>query len=385
MILFSTRTTIYAIPLSIFLSLIKFLINKNIKSKNIFVILFFIFYILLYFVMYLYAFYKLDKPLISRFFYWYTILKYLYKNPEFALIGLGEYNGGYGYLYKYLTFDLKEFSYINYVDYNVFYHSHAHNDIVSFIVGGGLIFSGIYFFIIYKILKINLRDNRDYILLIIFIMCILHGTTEAYALNNFVGYIFWFVSTILIFKYYDFYHLDQFLNIIKNKFKFRTFYFFQILIFIIIIITFMKLNIKYNFYVDHAYNIRPLVIKFIYNNKESPKNSNINKQIVDNLNFRINLIEFLKKISIVDDNYSILGDYFLYRFIISNNNQDLFDAYENYCKGFYLRANVENYLKIKYLINNQNLSNNSKYCEKLKEFDPFEVSKNITYSELFTF
>jgi hypothetical protein len=378
--LFDARTTKIIIILSIILTIIKYIYEKykfqilNFQKINFYILIFFLLYIIFYFVALIYSIKTKDSSLMTRFFYWFVIYKYFLKNPHLVLTGLGEYQ--WGYLYRYLTFDLNTFPYISFTDYRFFFHSHAHNDIVSFLIGGGIIFLFLYFYIIISVLNSNIKDNKDYIFFCIIIIFILHGITEPISFSPYTGYIFWLFGGIFVYKRKEINNrisnkTFNSLIIIKKTKSIRNINFIITLFaWILFFLTFIRLELKNDIYQQYYFKLIP-EMKKIYNNQEL--NISNNTSIIDS---KINL---LKKLIILmpfeKENYSIISDYLIYKFYLVNDEKTLNLAYKYLCISFYLHPTIFDYERILFISKKNLIYEESKYCKKLNKFDPYNILK----------
>ena len=374
--LFDSKTTMFAIPLTMILVLFKYYWGKlslsNFFKNHLYIIIFILIYISIYVILFYYSIYSKNSSIMTRYFYWYVIIQYFIKNPQHIFFGLGEYE--WGYLYKYLTFDINTFPYIEFTDYRFLFGTHAHNDIISFLTGGGIIFLGIYLYIIYKIFQMKLFNIKEYILFSVIIISILHGITEPFAFSQYTGYIFWFVVIVLLYKKdqlkFDFFDRNFRFNI--NNFK--NFNKFIIIIIIIInLYSFIKLELERNIFSDY----RSITInEIIYFYEQKPKDD-INSERINQIHQKIKLLKILVFISPWEkENYSMLADYWINLYIYQPDKKYLQYAYENSCKSFYLKPLINDYGRINFLINREKIENNSYFCKDLDKFDPYKLLEN---------
>ncbi len=392
-IIFGAETSKLGIPLALVLTLVIFFINKildkNFKDKtfilkySIYFVLtiFVIIYILIYFFLWHLA-KEGNSSLINRFFYWYVIYEYFLQNPWKLLVGLGEYQ--WGFLYKYLTFTLSNFSYKDHLDVYFYFHNHAHNDLISFLVGGGIFFLLIYLLAILFSLK-NLilivhKQKSFYIILALFLIIILHGITEPYTFSPYTGYVFWFISFIMIFFKFNsetntnnisIFHSITYL---KSKSSFKIIKKINILLFIlfccILIFFIIRYQLKRNVNLYYHYSLIPKIIE-IY---QDPKNHvPLNEHELDQ---KINKLEFLKFISLESETYFILFDFYKYKYLIHNHTSYLEKMQNNVCKGFDLNSNFYFYINIAFLSETMQ-KNKEEVCPELKDriqnFDPQNI------------
>lgn len=374
-ILFDAETTMLAIPLTIILVLAKYYWDKlnlsNDLKNNLYLFIFVFIYICLYFVLFYYAVYSQNSSIMTRFFYWYVIMQYFIKNPQHIFFGLGEYE--WGFLYKYLTFDINTFPYLAFTDYKFFFGSHAHNDIISFLIGGGLVFLGIYFYIIYKIFHLKIFNIRDYVLFSIIVIGIFHGITEPFMFSQYTGYIFWFIAVVLLYRNqqleFDFLN-KSFRPKIQNLKRFIKIFIYISIIFNLYF--FVKLELKRNVYLDYYYNKTLDELKYFYEVKRE-ENIDTSKRI-NQIQEKINLLKVLVYISPWEkENYSILADYWINLYVYQPDRIYLKNAYQNSCKSFYLNPLVKDYDRVNVLIYREKIENDSFYCKHLEKFDPYNL------------
>ncbi|GIX41540.1 MAG: hypothetical protein KatS3mg129_1273 [Leptospiraceae bacterium] len=302
---------------------------------------------------------------MTRFFYWYVIYKYFINYPIYIFTGLGEYE--WGYLYKYLTFDIKEFPYIDFTDYRFFFHSHAHNDIVSFLIGGGLIYLGIYLYIIFKVLMNSILEKKNYILFAVFLISLLHGITEPFSFSPYTGYIFWFSGIILLF----FYDIKPQRLLMK---KINMFIIKKIkksiicILMLLILYFFILLNLKNPFYLEYYLKDLPR-IKKLYENTNNIEVPNFDINNINNKLKKINLLIVIKPLEI--ENYYILSDYYYYLYFKEKDKKWIRNSINLLCKSVDLKITIFNYINIKRLKNQYNLL--PPCIDKLNRFDPFNL------------
>lgn len=376
-LIFNADTSKFGIPITFgFVVLLSIFNFKNKKMERfakydfyIFFGIFLIFYIALYVILWNIA-KNGNSSLMTRFFYWYVILEYFKKNIFSFFFGLGEYQ--WGNLYKYLTFDWNTFPFINLVDRYFYLHSHAHNDIISFLISGGIGFLMIYLFIIWKVFKnifyfINF-NKYYYIIFAIFVIGIIHGTTEPFAFSPYTGYIFWFISIMFL-------NLNKKDIVLKKKessnfqlkkvkdikTKINKFKFYLIIILIsFLTLTLIRLKLKETIYKNYYFELIPQISEIYKFNKIEPS---IPQEIIDK---NIEILEILKYFSFESETYSFLADYYAYKYYTNKNIQDLKPIQENLCKGFYLNSTIFFYGRMKWLSKIQHIQI-EEICPNLKE------------------
>ncbi|MFN3605118.1 MAG: O-antigen ligase family protein, partial [Leptonema sp. (in: bacteria)] len=365
-LLFNADTSKIAIPFAIGFTLIIFSVNTFFKNSlkvfkytqnSVFIILVIV-YIFVYFYLWDLA-KKGNSSLINRFFYWYVLYEYFKQNPWHLIGGLGEYQ--WGFLYKYLTFDISQFSFINQVDIAFYFHMHAHNDPISFLMGGGIVFLFLYILIlwiylknIFRLIKIN---GIFYIVFAIFLVMLLHGITEPFTFSPYTGFIFWFFLWIVVYfknsenqkqnfvnkkKILDLQNLLNIKKIHKKTLeKIRLYSIIFSLGFLMVIL--LRYELKKNANLHYHFQLLPKMNLIYQFQKGEPK---IEANQIDQ---KIQLLEVIQFISLDNETYSLLADYYLYRYFIYDGSGDLEKFQDSLCKGFYLNSNIFFYNRINWL------------------------------------
>ncbi|MDW7976293.1 MAG: O-antigen ligase family protein [Leptospiraceae bacterium] len=379
--LFRNETSIYGFLLILIFFIIVSLIEKlplNTNKKNLILIVFFL---ITFVLIYIYI-WKLAKngngSLINRFFYWQVALAYLFHHPFGLLFGTSEFQSFF--LFKYLTFEINKFPYHHMIDIFSSFHNHLHNDLVSFWFAGGLLFLSIYLLTIYKTIFSFFDAIQNHPIFIVFggivLISILHGITEPFAFSISTGFVFWFFSFVILISKNSHNQTNSRNESLNSDLVKKIYKYFSILILIAIsyfsLVLFVQIKIfkKYNSIYIHQF--------YFYAHHRHIQNPNPNE--TNELIRLARLKNFLFPFDSV--NHRILGDLYIIKYSITNEEKLLNLARQSYCSAFSLRNTEAHYLRLKWF-SAFFQKNFDEICEEkskiLKKFDPYKIIPEYVY------